>query len=76
MCQDPPYRVDLINAAMGAQRLSNTAVAKKAGVGVMTVSKIRNGYTQVGYVTLKKVVEAVGLTMAEVSTPKTNLRSA
>ena len=70
MNTDPPYRTDLINAAMGAQRLSNVAVAKKAGVGVMTVSKIRNGYTQVGYVTLKKVVEAIGLTMAEVSTAK------
>jgi transcriptional regulator with XRE-family HTH domain len=67
---DPPYRTDLINAAMGAQRLSNTAVAKKAGVGVMTVSKIRNGYVNVGYVTLQKVVEAIGLTMAEVSTPQ------
>jgi transcriptional regulator with XRE-family HTH domain len=67
---DAPYRIDLINAAMGAQRLSNIAVAKKAGVGVMTVSKIRNGNTQIGYVTLKKVVEGFGLTMAEVSTPK------
>jgi len=55
---------------MGAQRLTNPVVARKAGVGVMTVSKIRNGYTNVGYVTLKKVVEAIGLTMAEVSTPK------
>lgn len=68
----PPYRIDLINAAMGARRLSNKAVAEKAGVGVMTVSKIRNGNTNVGYVTLKKVVEAIGLTMAEVSTPKTD----
>jgi len=67
---DPPYRTDLINAAMGAQRLSNEAVAKKAGVGPMTVSKVRNGYVNVGYVTLKKVVEAIGLTIAEVSTPK------
>jgi len=65
-----PYRTDLINAAMGAQRLTNTAVAKRAGVGVMTVSKIRNGKPTVGYVTLKRVVEAIGLTMAEVSTPK------
>lgn len=70
MKTDAPYRVNLINAAMGAQRLSNTAVAKKAGVGVMTFSKIRNGNTQVGYVTLKRVVEALGLTMAEVSTSK------
>ena len=67
---DAPYRVDLINAAMGAQRLSNAAVARKASVGVMTVSKIRNGSANVGYITLKKVVEALGLTMADVSTPR------
>jgi hypothetical protein len=67
MNSDPLYRVDLINAAIGAQRLSNAAVAQKASVGVMTVSKIRNGYVNVGYITLKKVVEALGLTIAEVS---------
>ena len=65
-----PYRIDVINAAMGAQRLSNERLAKKAGVGTMTVSKIRNGDTQVGYVTLKKVVEALGLTMADIALPK------
>jgi hypothetical protein len=54
MRQDSPYRIDLINAAMGAQRLTNAVVARKAGVGVMTVSKIRNGKLTVGYVTLKK----------------------
>jgi transcriptional regulator with XRE-family HTH domain len=64
---DPPYRIDLINAAMGARRLTNEAVAEKAGVGVTTVSRIRNGDPKVGYMTLKKVVEAVGLTVAEVS---------
>lgn len=64
---DPPYRTDLINAAMGARRLTNKAVAERAGVGVMTVSKIRNGDASVGYMTLKKVVEALGLTIAEVS---------
>lgn len=67
---EPPYRIDLINAAMGARRLTNEAVAKKARVGVQTVSKIRNGDARVGYMTLKKVVEAVGLTLAEVATPK------
>jgi hypothetical protein len=36
----------------------------------MTVSKIRNGYPRVGYVTLKRVVEALGLTIAEVSKPR------
>jgi transcriptional regulator with XRE-family HTH domain len=67
MKTDPPYRTDLINAAMGAQRLSNAAVAKRAGVGVMTVSKVRNGFANVEYLTLKKVAEAIGLTIAEVS---------
>jgi len=70
MNTEPPYRIDLINAAMGAQRLGNEKLAKKAGVSVMTVSRIRNGDMQVGYVTLKKVVEALGLTMAEIATPK------
>ena len=63
----PPYRIDLINAAMGARRLSNERVAQKAGVNPITVSRIRNGYEAVGYVTLKRVVEAIGLTMAEVA---------
>ena len=65
-----PYSIDVINAAMGTQRISNARLAKKAGVGIMTVSKIRNGDTQVGYVTLKKVVEALGLTMADIALPK------
>jgi len=55
---------------MGARRLTNKTAAKRAGVGVMTVSKIRNGDPGVGYITLKKVIEALGLTIAEVSKPK------
>ena len=47
--------------------MSNKTVAKRAGVGAMTVSRIRNGDPRVGYMTLKKVVEALGLTIAEVS---------
>ena len=69
MSKDPPYRTDLINAAMGARRLTNQTVAKRAGVGVVTVSKIRNGDPGVGYMTLKRVVEALGLTIADVSKP-------
>lgn len=72
MSTEPPYRIDLINAAMGAQRLSNERLAKKAGVGIMTVSKIRNGQPQVGYITLKKVVDALGITMAEIALPKSD----
>ena len=67
MRDDAPYRIDLINAAMGARRLTNRIVAERAGVGVMTVSKIRNGNPSVGYLTLKKVVEVLGLTLAEIS---------
>ena len=62
MSENPPYRTDLINAAMGARRLTNKTVAEKAGVGVMTVSRIRNGDAN--------VVEALGLTVAEVSHPQ------
>ena len=71
MNPDPPYRIDLINGAMGARRLTNEALAEKASVGVTTVSRVRNGDPAVGYVTLKKIVEAIGLTVAEVSVPKT-----
>ena len=70
MSTAPPYRIDLINAAMGARRLTNEGVAEKAGVGVATVSRVRNGDPSVGYMTLKKVIEAVGLTVAEVSRSK------
>jgi hypothetical protein len=63
MSENPPYRTDLINAAMGARRLTNKTVAEKAGVGVMTVSRIRNGDANVSYIMLKKVVEALGLTV-------------
>jgi DNA-binding LacI/PurR family transcriptional regulator len=55
---------------MGARRLTNEAVAKMAGVGVPTVSRVRNGYTSVGYMTLKRVVEALGLTVAEIAKTK------
>lgn len=72
MSQEPPYRTDLINAAMGARRLTNKTVAEKAGVGIMTVSKIRNGDANVGYMTLKRVVEAIGLTIAEISEKSLN----
>ena len=70
MSTAPPYRIDLINAAMGARRLTNERVAESAGIGVTTVSRVRNGDPAVGYLTLKKVVEAIGLTVAEVSAPK------
>ena len=65
--ETPPYRTDLINGAMGAQRLTNELVAQKAGVSAKSVSAVRNGDPNVGLLTLKKVVEAVGLTVSEVT---------
>jgi len=41
MSTQSPYRIDVINAAMGAPRLSNDRLGKKAGVSTMTVSRIR-----------------------------------
>jgi hypothetical protein len=75
MNPDPLYRTDVINAAMGARRLTNPIVAKMAGVSCMSVSRIRNGNPNVMYVTLKKVVETVGLTMADISTTKRGIDS-
>jgi hypothetical protein len=48
---------------MGARRMTNDSTAVNAGVSIMTVSRIRNGDPSVGFLTLKKVVEAVGLQM-------------
>ena len=61
-----PYRVDLINAAMGARRLTNDVVAEKAGIAPKTVSAVRNGDPNVKVLTLAAVASAVGLTMEEV----------
>jgi transcriptional regulator with XRE-family HTH domain len=66
------YRIDLINGAMGTQRLTNEELAKKARVATKTVSAIRNGDPKVGLPTLKAVLDALGLTLHEVFEPKTD----
>lgn len=60
------YRSDLINGAMGAQRLTNETVAKTAGVNIKVVSAVRNGAPNVMLESLIAVVTAVGLTMEEI----------
>ena len=65
MITQPLYRTDLINAVMGASRLTNVAVAELAGVGSMTVFRVRNGDPNVTYIVLKKVADALGITMSE-----------
>jgi transcriptional regulator with XRE-family HTH domain len=64
------YRTDLINAAMGAQRLTNPKLAKLAGVGVGTVSSIRNGKETVSLPSLKKVADALELNLEVRLSPK------
>lgn len=60
-----PYRIDLINGAMGAQRLTNDVVAERAGVAPKTVSAVRNGDPNVGLPTLTSIAEVLGLTMEQ-----------
>jgi len=71
MNTEPPYRVDLINAAMGAQRMSNDSARKESGRrnddGLENPQWL---YTSGICDSQKRVVEALGLTMAEISTPK------
>jgi transcriptional regulator with XRE-family HTH domain len=55
------YNHESINAAMGAQRLTNVKVAERAGVAAKTVSLIRNGCPNVTLPTLKKVADALNL---------------
>jgi transcriptional regulator with XRE-family HTH domain len=55
------YNYESINAAMGAQRLTNVKVAERAGVAAKTVSLIRNGFPNVTLPTLKKVADALNL---------------
>lgn len=64
------YRTDLINAAMGAQRMTNPQLAQKADLDPTTISKIRNGDPKVKLPSLSAVAVALGLSMEELFTPK------
>jgi transcriptional regulator with XRE-family HTH domain len=55
------YDTDSINAAMGAQRLTNEKVAERAGVSAKTVSLIRNGFPNVTLPTLERIAGALDL---------------
>jgi len=64
------YRDDLIRAAMGAQNLSQAALAKQTRLNPNTISAICRGKETVEVPTLKKVADALGLSMGELFTPK------
>jgi transcriptional regulator with XRE-family HTH domain len=59
------YRTDLINAAMGAKRLTNDSLGEMAGIAPKTVSGVRNGDPNVKLPTLKAVADALGLTLEQ-----------
>lgn len=63
------YRADKIRGRQAELGLSVDEVAERAGVNVNTVSAIRKG-KNVTTETLQKVVDALGMTMAEVFEPK------
>ncbi len=67
--KDKNYRYDLINAAMGARRLTNEDVARLSRLNVNSISKIRNG-GEVRVGNLKKVADALGLEMSVLFTTK------
>lgn len=62
------YRIDLINAAMGARRMTNEELAAKSGLAIRVISEIRNGKRNPTVATLKAVADALGLTMSELFT--------
>lgn len=55
------YRTDLINGAMGANRLTNEKVAALAGVAPKVISAVRNGKENITLTSLKAVAEALNL---------------
>jgi transcriptional regulator with XRE-family HTH domain len=57
------YKPELINEVMGRRRLTNKQVAELAGVNTKVVSAARNGKETVKLPSLKKVADALGLSL-------------
>lgn len=70
------YRAELIDKAMRVKDLTNDKVAEITGLSVATVSSIRNGSPSAVTRNVKAVADAVGVTMAELFTPKTEAEPA
>lgn len=62
----PPYDNDRIRAEMTLKKLKVEDVARTAEVAPKTVSAIRNGKPEVQVDKLERVVEAIGLPIAEI----------
>ena len=59
------YSVDLINAAMGARRLTNAMLAESAGLSAGTVSAARNGSPSVSLPSLTAIANALEIPLSK-----------
>ncbi|MCP9496712.1 MAG: helix-turn-helix transcriptional regulator [Pyrinomonadaceae bacterium MAG19_C2-C3] len=62
------YRTDLINAAMGARRMTAEELAKRTGLGMTVISAVRNGKPNPKIDTLKRIADALDLQLADLFT--------
>jgi transcriptional regulator with XRE-family HTH domain len=66
-----PYRNDLIKGAMAANNLNREKLAEMTGLSLQTLSSIRSGRVSITLSNLILVADALGLSMQELFTPKT-----
>jgi len=64
------YRDDKIRAVQAAKRMTNQQLAVAAGVGLGAVSLVTNGQWDGKVSTLKKITDALGITLQEVFEPR------
>ncbi|MGB8510057.1 MAG: helix-turn-helix transcriptional regulator [Pyrinomonadaceae bacterium] len=65
-----PYRNDLIKGAMAANDINRDKLAELTGLSLGTISSIRGGGDNVTLSNLIAVAGALGLSMADLFTPK------
>jgi transcriptional regulator with XRE-family HTH domain len=64
------YRDDLLRAEKGRLDWTDQDIADRAGLSVPTVRTILRGETNVLFVNVEKVAHALGLTMQQVCSPR------
>lgn len=65
-----PYRNDLIKGAMAANDITVEALAETTQLSADTLRRIRKGEINITLTNLITVADALGLTMAQLFTPK------
>ena len=64
------YRDDKVRAAQAAKKMTDQELADAAGVGRGAVLQVTNGQWDGKLATLKKITDALGLTLQEVFEPR------